>query len=102
MGDAPFKHNTMKIKQFFRDMLREDQEGKFSSKKAWGHVIMIAVVASYVLDGLHFYVINETLFGYMLIAGCTLIGLKGLENLLAKWKGTSPIAEKPTKPAKDE
>lgn len=83
-----------KIKEFFHDILREDQAGKFSSKKAWGHVVMIAVVGSYVLDGLHFYQIDQTLFGYMLIAGCTLIGLKGLENLLARWKGGSPLDTK--------
>ena len=76
------------INQFFHDMLREERGGKFSSKKFWGHMCMIAVVGSFVLDGLHFYTISPTLFGYLLTAGCTLLGLKIAKDIVAKWKGT--------------
>ena len=84
------------MKQFFSDLIREERGGKFSSKKAWGHAVMIAVVASYVCDGLDYYKINETLFGYMLLAGCVLLGLKIAKQIAAKIFGAKekPDAEK--------
>jgi hypothetical protein len=60
---------------FFADILREKKGGKYSSKKIWGTITMILVSAAFVLDGLHFYEVNEELFNSMLIAGTTLLGL---------------------------
>jgi hypothetical protein len=73
---------------FFRDMFREDVGDKFSRKSFWGFIIMALVCASYVLDGLDFYTINETLFGYMLIAGTTLIGLKTATKMFMRGNST--------------
>jgi len=72
------------IQNFFHDVLREETGGKFSSKKAWGHVFMILVGATYVIDGLHFYEMNVDAFNSMLIAACTLIGLKTVKELFKK------------------
>ena len=74
----------VKISEFCSDMIREEKDGKFSSKKAWGHVVMALVGATYVLDGLHWYVMNVNAFNSMLIAGCTLIGLKTIKEILKK------------------
>jgi len=72
------------MKQFFSDILKEKRNGKSSSKKIWGHLIMILVSASYILDGLHFYTINPNLFNAMLIAGTTLLGLNVVTSVFKK------------------
>lgn len=72
------------MKQFFSDLFRERRNGKASSKKIWGHIIMFLVGASYILDGLHFYNINSGLFNSMLIAGATMLGLRGLMSIFGK------------------
>jgi len=72
------------IQSFFHDILREETNGKFSSKKAWGHVFMLLVGATYVADGLHWYTMNVNAFNSMLIAGCTLIGLKTVKEIFKK------------------
>ena len=72
------------ISEFCSDMLREKKGGKFSSKKAWGHVVMFLVGATYVLDGLHWYVMNVNAFNTMVVAGCTLIGLRTIKQILKK------------------
>lgn len=69
---------------FFTDQLREEVGGKFSSKKIWGFIIMGMVCASFVLDGLKFYSSNENLFNSMLIAGCTLLGLRAVKGMFNK------------------
>ena len=70
--------------QFFQDILRESRGGKFSSKKIWGHIVMLLVGTSYILDGLHFYNIDNNLFNSMLIAGCTLIGATAIANIFKR------------------
>jgi len=72
------------MKQFFSDLLREERDGKFSSKKVWGHVIMFLVCISFAVDGLHFYNINVDLFNSMLIAGSTLLGLRLISSMFKK------------------
>lgn len=72
------------IQSFFHDILREEVNGKFSSKKAWGHVFMILVGGTYVLDGLHWYTMNIHAFNSMLVASCTLIGLKTIKEIFKK------------------
>ena len=69
---------------FFRDMFREDVGEKYSRKSFWGNVIMLLLCLAFVMDGLHFYSINETLFGYMLIAGTTLIGMRSLQKMIKR------------------
>lgn len=68
----------------FQDLLREKRGGKYSSKKIWGTIIMLLVAAAFVLDGLHFYIVNENLFNSMLLAGSTLIGLTTAVTLFKK------------------
>lgn len=67
---------------FFRDMFREKVGGKYSRKSFWGNIIMLLVCVAFSLDGLHFYTINETLFGYMLIAGTTLLGFRSIGKMV--------------------
>lgn len=69
---------------FFKDILKEEREGKYSSKKFWGFVVMLMLVASYVVDGLDFYTVNESLFSTMAILGGTLIGLRTVASALGK------------------
>lgn len=83
-----------KIKQFFSDLLKERRNGKFSSKKIWGHIIMLLVGTSYILDGLHFYNIDNGLFNSMLIAGTTLLGLRALADVLNRKQETQETDEK--------
>jgi hypothetical protein len=69
---------------FFKDISTENKGGKYSSKKIWGHIIMALVGAAFVMDGLHWFVINEGLFNSMLIAGTTLLGLNTIRSFFAK------------------
>ena len=70
--------------RFIQDLFREKTDGKYSSKKIWGHIIMLFVIASFALDGLHFYTANVELFNSMLIAGTTLIGLRTVKSIFSK------------------
>lgn len=75
------------INKFFKglgDLIREDKDGKISSKKVWGHIFMLLVGATYVADGLHWYEMNVNAFNSMLIAACTLIGLKTVKEVFKK------------------
>ena len=76
--------------KLLNDILKETTKGKYSSKKIWGAIIMLLVCAAFVLDGLHFYKVNETLFNSMLLAGTTLIGLRTLKSVFSK-KKTNPL-----------
>jgi len=69
---------------FLQDMFREERGGKYSSKKIWGAVVMALLCASYSLDGLSFYKINENLFNTMAVIGTTLIGLKAISGMFSK------------------
>jgi hypothetical protein len=70
--------------KLFNDILKETSDGKYSSKKVWGAVIMILVCSAFILDGLHFYKANETLFNTMLLTGAGLIGLHTLKQTFKK------------------
>lgn len=76
----------MSVKQFFLDLILEKRGGKASTKKIWGHLILLLVSTTYVMDGWDFYVINEHLFDAMLIAGTTLIGAATLAGIFSKSK----------------
>jgi len=71
---------------FFQDFLREKRNGKYSSKKVWGTVIMILVSLAFVVDGMQFYTVNTTLFNSMLLAGASLLGLRSIASLFKKDK----------------
>jgi len=66
------------------DLIREEKGGKVSSKKVWGHVVMALVGLAFIADGLHSYEMNVNAFNSMLIAGCTLIGLKTFKDVFTK------------------
>jgi len=66
-----------KIVQIF-----QEENGKFSSKRVWGGLVMLLCGTAFVVDGLHFYTVNSHLFDSFLIAGTTLIGI----NILPKLK----------------
>jgi len=70
--------------KFFQDQLREEVGGKYSSKKVWGAIIMSLVCLAFIVDGLHFYNVNDNLFNSMLIAGCTLLGLTSVKSMFSK------------------
>lgn len=70
----------------FQDLLREKRGGKYSSKKIWGTIIMFLVASAFILDGLHFYIVNENLFNSMLLAGSALIGLTTAVSIFKKDK----------------
>lgn len=72
------------MKKILSDWFKEETGGKWSSKKLWGHAILLLVAAAFVLDGLNFYCVNEHLFDAMLIAGTTLIGLKTIKDILKR------------------
>ncbi len=77
--------------KFFKDQLREETEGKYSSKKVWGAIVMALVSISYILDGMSFYNIDSTLFNSFLIAGTTLLGLRAVSKVFTK--GGSDVKE---------
>lgn len=68
---------------FFQDMFKEHRNGKYSTKKVWGFILMFLVSASFILDGLKFYKVNEHLFDSVLLAGTTLLGM-GVLQLFSK------------------
>ena len=72
--------------QIIKDLFREETDGKFSSKKIWGGIIMALVCLAFVLDGLHFYTANKELFNSMLFAGSSLIGLTSISKMFNNGK----------------
>jgi undecaprenyl pyrophosphate phosphatase UppP len=64
-----------------RDIHLESRNGKYSSKKVWGSIILLLVCITYVLDGLAFYTIDHILFNYMLITGAALIGMNTVRQI---------------------
>jgi len=78
--------------KFFREIHKETSEGKYSSKKIWGSVIMTLVCIAFVTDGFHFYQTDHVLFNSMLVAGTALIGLNTIGGIFKK----EPPSTKPT------
>jgi len=69
------------MKKFIRDLFCEKSGEKYSSKKFWGNIFLALCGITYVVDGFHFYEVNNELFSPTLIAGCTLIGLRTIGTL---------------------
>jgi len=59
-----------------KDLFTEKKGGKVSSKKFWGNIFLALCAATYILDGFHFYDVGKELFNSILVAGCTLVGLR--------------------------
>jgi myosin-crossreactive antigen len=63
--------------------MHKGEDGKTSSKRVYGGVIISTALATYVLDGFKFYTVNTHLFDTLMIAGTTLLGIE-----VAKYFGT--------------
>jgi hypothetical protein len=70
------------MRKFLSDLFKEKADGKISSKKFWGNILMFFCAATFVMDGLHWYDVSKDLFNPTLIAGCTLIGLRTVGNMM--------------------
>ena len=60
----------------------QEADGKFSSKRVWGGLIVVLCGLSFVADGMHFYKANADLFNSFLTAGTVLIGV----NVVSQFK----------------
>lgn len=69
----------MKIQQIF-----QEESGKYSSKRVWGGVGFSLCGLAFVLDGLHFYTINNHLFDSFLTASTVLIGVNVVSRFSKK------------------
>ena len=69
----------MKISEIFKE-----SEGKLSSKRVWGGVGFSLCGIAFVLDGLHFYTINNHLFDSFLTASTVLIGVNVVSRFAKK------------------
>ena len=69
---------------FLKDQLTDEKGGKYSSKKFWGFIVMLLVCLAFIVDGVEFYTANENLFNSMLIAGCSLLGLRAISGMFKK------------------
>lgn len=64
-----------------KDLFTEKKDGKISSKKFWGNIFLALCAITYTLDGFHFYDVGKELFNSVLVAGCTLVGLRTFGDL---------------------
>lgn len=63
------------MKNFIKDIFTEDKnDSKFSSKKTMGILGGILAFMAFVVDGFHFYDINNEMFNSMLIFSGTMLG----------------------------
>ena len=67
--------------KFFKDIMTEDlKDNKYSSKKVMGLIAGLLAFCAFVVDGFHFYVINEGMFDSMLIFAATMLGVSVLRK----------------------
>lgn len=64
-----------------RQMHREAMNGKVSSKKVWGSIILTCAMASYLADGTEWYTVNTALFETCMYVGASLIGLLAIKEI---------------------
>ena len=69
-----------------RDLFTEKSGGKLSSKKFWGNIFLALCAVTYILDGFHFYDVGKELFNSVLVAGCTLVGLRTVGGMFNNGK----------------
>jgi hypothetical protein len=69
------------IKDFIKDIFTEDKiEGKFSSKKTLGIIAGLLSFLAFIVDGFHFYEIDNDMFNTMLIFSATMLGASVIRN----------------------
>ena len=62
--------------KFFKDILTEDlTEGKYSSKKTVGIIGSLISFILVLVDGFHFYTINEDMFNSLLLFSASMLGI---------------------------
>ena len=67
--------------KFLKDILTEDlKDKKYSSKKVMGVIAGLLSFVAFVVDGFHFYVINNAMFDSMLIFSATMLGVSVLRK----------------------
>jgi hypothetical protein len=63
------------MKKFIKDIFCESKEDdKFSSKKTMGIISGLLAFIAFVVDGFHFYEIDNSMFDSMLIFSATMLG----------------------------
>tara|TARA_R110002020_G_scaffold29571_10_gene93234 strand:+ start:1198 stop:1437 length:240 start_codon:yes stop_codon:yes gene_type:complete len=76
--------------KFFKDIMTEDlKEGKYSSKKVMGLIAGLLGFVAFVVDGFHFYDINDNMFDSMLIFSATMLGVSVLRKFAPGVKTTN-------------
>lgn len=81
--------------KFIRDIFTEDKsDNKYSSKKFMGILAGMLAFSAFVVDGFHFYNINEGMFDSMLFFSATMLGM----SVLHKFAGATKLNDK----SKDE
>jgi|TARA_R110002050_G_scaffold127401_1_gene248295 hypothetical protein len=72
---------------FLKDIFTEDKiDNKYSSKRTLGVLSGFLACVSFVVDGLHFYTINESLFDSLLIYSGAMLGVSVLKSFATKNK----------------
>jgi len=67
--------------KFLKDIMTEDvNDKKYSSKKVTGLIAALLAFSAFVIDGFHFYDINEGMFDSMLIYAATMLGVSILRK----------------------
>ncbi len=67
--------------KFWKDIMTEDiNDKKYSSKKVTGLIAAVLAFSAFVIDGFHFYDINEGMFDSMLIYAATMLGVSVLRK----------------------
>ena len=68
--------------KFLKDIFTESlDEGKYSSKKTVGLIAALLAFIGFLVDGFHFYDINDTMFDSILIFAATMLGVSIIKNL---------------------
>ena len=62
------------MKEYIKDILTEDKDGKKSSKKIMGIIAGLLAFTAFIVDGFHFYEIDKGMFDSMLIFSATMLG----------------------------
>ena len=79
------------MKTFIKDIFTEDKnEGKFSSKKTMGIIGSTLAFIAFVVDGFHFYDINNDMFNSMLLFSGTMLGVSVIKSFSKQNKSSIP------------
>ena len=67
--------------KFIKDIFTESlDEGKFSSKKTVGIIASALAFLAFLMDGFHFYEINQSMFDSILLFAATMLGVSIVKN----------------------